>query len=141
MDLVDGTLAPTVQTWIKLGPIDLMDFYLKVGKQQFFTSIKTCLVNDEFGVPEEHALDFGEYTYPHNLHYYVGQLNPITRKPHGLGRRISSKSGRILEGQFENGAPSGYARYIWDNGDYYIGMQKDSLANGVGRLVRSNGLV
>ena len=59
-------------------------------------------------MPEEHALEFGEYTYPHNLHYYIGQLNPVTKKPQGLGRRISSKSGRILEGQFENGIPSGY---------------------------------
>jgi hypothetical protein len=72
VELVNGTLAPTVQTWIKLESIDLMDFYLKLGKQQFFNSIKKCMVNDEFGVPEEHALDFGEYYYPHNLHHYVG---------------------------------------------------------------------
>ena len=114
---------------------------MKIGKYEFFDFIRKCKNNDEFGVPEEHALEFGEYRYPHNLHYYVGQINPVTRKPQGLGRRITSKSGRILEGQFENGIPSGYARYIWDNGDYYIGMQKDSLANGQGKLVRANGLI
>jgi len=101
----ENDISQSIDKWKELGPISLLDIYR--DKNVHFES--------EFS-----NLQYGEYNYKHGLYKYVGQLN-IKGQPHGLGRRISSKTNRIVEGQFKNGETCGYARYIWENGDYYIG--------------------
>ena len=138
---MDGEISTefsfAVDQWKKLGPLDFAEMYrtlIKDNKNKEKPKDRVLTNNDR-------TLKFGNYNYPHNLYQYTGQLDAATGKPHGLGRRVSSKSNRIIEGQFYEGIPSGFARYIWDNGDYYLGMQNDTLANGYGKLVKINGTI
>jgi len=42
------------------------------------------------------------------------------------------------EGDYINGKGEGYGKYIWENGDYYIGQWKNGLFNGKGTYYNSN---
>ena len=132
--MVDGFVPQSLNKWQQLGPIDLLDFYKNIPN--FINFVNFIEKSDEDGNPISYKLSLGDYSFSHSNHIYTGQLDPHTLKPHGLGRKISLKNGRILEGQFIAGIATGYARYIWDNGDYYIGYVKDSMANGKGTLYK-----
>jgi hypothetical protein len=52
--------------------------------------------------------------------YYSGQQ--IAYKQDGIGREVFYKDdNEIQEGQFEDGKLNGYARVIFEDGDYYEG--------------------
>jgi hypothetical protein len=53
---------------------------------------------------------------------YLGEGNPKIKTKEGRGMRIGRR-GCILEGNFENNKWNGIARYISNNGTYYIGEQ------------------
>mmetsp|Transcript_39626 Transcript_39626/g.60672 ORF Transcript_39626/g.60672 Transcript_39626/m.60672 type:complete len:88 (+) Transcript_39626:1181-1444(+) len=63
-----------------------------------------------------------EYSYPQDLFYYYGQIDKTTGLPEGFGRRITVKNGRIIEGRFVQGVCRGWARIIFENGDYFKGF-------------------
>ena len=39
--------------------------------------------------------------------------------PHGYGRLISTDNGSFIDGQFKDGKPHGYVRWIHYHGDYW----------------------
>ena len=47
----------------------------------------------------------------------------------------------MLEGDFINGKAEGNGKYIWENGEYYIGENKNGLKNGKGTLYYANGKI
>jgi hypothetical protein len=68
---------------------------------------------------------------------YFGQL--AAGCPQGWGRIVSAK-GSLIEGWFERGELSCYARIIDSNGTVYIGGIANKTWNGRGRLVDCSGL-
>ena len=45
----------------------------------------------------------------------------------------------VFEGMFENNEINGFGRVIFSNQDYYIGMMKSDLPDGVGDYYFANG--
>lgn len=66
-----------------------------------------------------------------HMRNYFGQLND-EGKPHGFGRKQSKFS--IYDGQFQNGEMDGWGRLIYYNGSHYVGMWKENMYDGMGRL-------
>jgi len=60
--------------------------------------------------------------------------------PHGLGRLIYSGiyGAYILEGYFDNGKATGFARWIWDDGVNYTGQLKNFICHGEGKMILGN---
>ena len=51
-------------------------------------------------------------------------------------------NGKIMyEGDYINDKREGNGKYIWENGNYYIGQWKNSLRNGKGTMYYSNGKI
>jgi hypothetical protein len=38
----------------------------------------------------------------------------------------------MYEGESDNGVKNGFGRYIWNNGDYYVGNWNNGVPNGYG---------
>lgn len=47
----------------------------------------------------------------------------------------------MYEGESDNGVKSGFGRYIWHNGDYFIGTWTNGVPNGYGMQVYEDGTV
>ena len=60
---------------------------------------------------------------------------------HGKGK-LYSKNGKIIYyGEFFEDKFEGNGKYIYNNGDYYIGKWKDSKRNGKGILIDKKGKI
>jgi hypothetical protein len=94
--LSDGEQSLSLQKWRELGPIDILEFYKNITG--FYNFCNFVEKPDEDGTPVKYNLTIGDYNYNHSGHFYTGQLDPHTLKPHGLGRKISLKNGRVIEG-------------------------------------------
>ena len=70
----------------------------------------------------------------------VGQFAKGTSTEEGIVRLVSQNN-QIQEGFFSGGKLNGYGRVCYQHGDYYIGMYKNYLRNGHGKMVRANGQV
>lgn len=46
----------------------------------------------------------------------------------------------MYEGQFDNGVKSGFGRYIWADGKFYVGQWSNNQQNGLGSMVLQNGV-
>ena len=65
-------------------------------------------------------------------------INFVDSDPSLLGKEINHI---IYEGQFRNDIYHGYGRYIYSNGNYYIGSWQDGKRSGWGKLVDRSGKV
>ena len=116
-----GKTHISLKKWRELGSFNLLDMHKKSP------------------INFDSKLQFGEYRS--NIAHYIGQVNQEGRA-HGLGRWVSSEvDNHIYEGQFKYGKFDGFGRYIWEGGDYYVGMWKDECMNGEGRKVYEKGKV
>ena len=86
------------------------------------------------GEPIDQTLTFGQ---SHNNKYIIGQLG-ANGKVTGVGKEINHI---IYEGQFKDDIYNGYGRFIYSNGNYYIGNWLDGKRSGWGRLVDKSGKV
>lgn len=102
--------------WNELGPLRLEDI----------------IANSE--EPIDQGLAFGQSKYNK---YIIGQIGPDGRVQ-GVGKEINHI---IYEGQFKNDIYHGYGRYIYANGNYYIGSWVDGKRSGYGKLVDKSGRV
>ena len=59
--------------------------------------------------------------------------------PHGIGIKVYGSFGNIQEGYWKDGELHDRGRYIWDDGEYYIGEWKVDHYNGEGTLYYKNG--
>jgi hypothetical protein len=47
----------------------------------------------------------------------------------------------MFEGNYINDKEEGNGKYIWEDGKYYIGQEKNGLRNGKGTMYYSNGKI
>ena len=47
----------------------------------------------------------------------------------------------MYEGDYINDKKEGNGKYIWENGEYYIGQFKNGLSHGKGTMYYSNGKI
>ena len=79
-------------------------------------------------------MKFGQSKYNR---YIIGQLAP-NGKVNGVGKEINHI---IYEGMFKDDTYNGFGRFIYSNGDYYIGQWVDGKRQGHGKLVDKHGKV
>lgn len=79
-------------------------------------------------------MTFGQSKYNK---YIIGQLGP-NGKVTGVGKEINHI---IYEGQFRDDIYNGFGRFIYSNGNYYIGNWLDGKRSGFGKLVDKSGRV
>ena len=89
-------MQPVKDKWNELGPLRLEDIIANSTE------------------PLNQKLQFGQSNYSE---YIIGQLGADGRVQ-GVGKEINNI---IYEGQFKNDIYHGYGRYIYSNGNYYIG--------------------
>ena len=102
--------------WNELGPLRLDDI----------------VANSQISIDQ--SLVFGQSKYNK---YIIGQLGG-NGKVTGVGKEINHI---IYEGQFVNDVYNGYGRFIYSNGNYYIGNWLDGKRSGYGKLVDKQGKV
>jgi hypothetical protein len=83
--------------WVDLGPLKLEEIVAKSSD------------------PIDQSLPFGQSQFNK---FIIGQIGPDGRCQ-GVGKEINHI---IYEGQFRDDLFHGYGRYIYSNGNYYIGM-------------------
>ena len=96
--------------WNELGPLRLEDI-MRNSKE-----------------PIDQSRQFGQ---SHFNKYILGQLG-VNGKVTGVGKEINHI---IYEGQFNDDVYSGFGRFIYSNGNYYIGNWLDGKRSGYGKLV------
>ena len=96
--------------WNELGPLRLDDI----------------VANSE--VPIDQSMKFGQSKYNK---FIIGQLGG-NGKVTGVGKEINHI---IYEGQFLNDVYNGFGRFIYSNGNYYIGNWEEGKRSGFGKLV------
>ena len=111
-----AALKAVKDKWSELGPLKLEDIVAN---------------SDE---PIDQSLEFGQSRYSK---FIIGQIGPDGRCQ-GVGKEINHI---IYEGQFKNDVYHGYGRYIYSNGNYYIGNWIDGKRSGWGKLVDRNGKI
>ena len=89
-------LRAAKEKWSELGPLRLEDIVAN----------STDLVDQ--------TMKFGQSKYNK---YLIGQLGP-NGKVSGIGKEINHI---IYEGKFKNDVYNGYGRFIYSNGNYYVG--------------------
>ena len=77
---------------------------------------------------------FGKYTYASN-----GQFKNDLRN--GKGTEYYSNGNIKYDGDWINDKYEGNGKYIWENGEYYIGQWKNGLSHGKGIEYYSNGKI
>jgi len=102
--------------WNELGPLKLEDI-VSNSKE-----------------PIDQTLTFGQSKYNK---YIIGQLGP-NGKVTGVGKEINHI---IYEGQFRDDIYNGFGRFIYSNGNYYIGNWLDGKRSGFGKLVDKSGRI
>jgi len=114
-DEIPGVALKAVKDkWNELGPLKLEDI----------------IANSTESIDQ--SLQFGQSR--HNK-FIIGQVNHDGRV-FGVGKEINHI---IYEGQFKNDIYHGYGRYIYSNGNYYIGNWVDGKRSGWGKLVDKSG--
>ena len=73
-----------------------------------------------------------------NGDFYIGEIDPVTRKRYGYGAYIWN-DGRYFEGDFVDNKRTGKGIYILNSGSYYVGDFIDGQKNGVGKEWDSKG--
>ena len=58
-----------------------------------------------------------------------------------MGRQVWNHGKNIYEGHFLNDERHGFGRFIWDDGEYYVGYWKDGYMSGQGKRVFPYGAV
>jgi len=82
--------------------------------------------------PVDQSLPFG--TSKHNK-FIMGQIGADGRTQ-GLGKEFNNV---IYEGQFKDDVYHGFGRFIYTNGNYYIGNWQMGKRSGRGKFVDMNG--
>ena len=98
--------------WNELGPLRLEDI-MRNSKE-----------------PIDQSRQFGQ---SHFNKYILGQLGG-NGKVTGVGKEINHI---IYEGQFKDDVYNGFGRFIYSNGNYYIGNWLDGKRSGYGKLVEN----
>ena len=98
--------------WNELGPLRLEDI-MRNSKE-----------------PIDQSRQFGQ---SHFNKYILGQLGS-NGKVTGVGKEINHI---IYEGQFKEDVYNGFGRFIYSNGNYYIGNWLDGKRSGYGKLVEN----
>lgn len=109
-------LQAVKQKWSELGPLRLEDIIANSNE------------------PIDQSLQFGQSKYNK---YIIGQIGHDGRVQ-GVGKEINHI---IYEGQFKNDIYHGYGRYIYSNGNYYLGNWVDGKRSGWGKLVDKSGKI
>lgn len=107
-------LRAAKEKWNELGPLRLEDIVANSSE------------------PVDQTMKFGQSKYNK---YLIGQLGP-NGKVYGIGKEINHI---IYEGKFKNDIYSGYGRFIYSNGNYYVGNWLDGKRSGRGRLIARSG--
>jgi hypothetical protein len=102
--------------WNELGPLKLEDI-VSNSKE-----------------PIDQTLTFGQSKFNK---YIIGQLGG-NGKVTGVGKEINHI---IYEGQFKDDIYNGFGRFIYSNGNYYIGNWLDGKRSGFGKLVDKSGRI
>lgn len=102
--------------WNELGPLKLEDIVANSNE------------------PIDQTMSFGQSKYNQ---YIIGQLGP-NGKVSGVGKEINHI---IYEGQFRDDVYNGFGRFIYSNGNYYIGSWLDGKRSGQGKLVDKSGRI
>ena len=110
-----------LETWQKLSPLLVDDILMFSEKNQLQSS-------DDIEIKEVR----------HESYLAIGQFQKATTSEEGIVRLVSQNN-QIQEGYFSGGKLNGFGRVCYQHGDYYIGMYKNYLRNGHGKLVRANG--
>ena len=108
----------------KNGKVDGMGVYQ--GKEELFFKGRF-----EKGQQVEGELVWG----PNNKYSYTGPL--LNNKFHGKG--ILRKEDGTYQGTFENGKKTGFATYIWKDGNRFEGTFEKDKKNGYGELYNGQG--
>jgi hypothetical protein len=117
VDGADGVALKAVKDkWCRLGPLNLEDI----------------IANST--IPVQSDLPFGRSRYDSHIE---GQMNSKGRIT-GVGKEINNI---IYEGQLRDDVYHGFGRYIYSNGNYYIGNWADGKRCGKGKLVDTSGKV
>lgn len=87
--------------------------------------------------------DFGDIelrkeTMDENGGVYIGYWNNQTNVKEGYGQQIF-QTGAKYEGLWRDNTPEGEGRYIYENGDYYVGNRVKGKAHGQGSFVTNEG--
>lgn len=115
-DSAGVALAAVKQKWSELGPLRLEDIIANSNE------------------PIDQSLQFGQSKYNK---FIIGQIG-LDGRVQGVGKEINHI---IYEGQFKNDIYHGYGRYIYSNGNYYIGNWVDGKRSGWAKLVDKSGKV
>lgn len=116
-DESDGVALKAVKDkWCRLGPLNLEDI----------------IANST--IPVQSDLPFGRSRYDSHIEGQVNSKGRVT----GVGKEINNI---IYEGQLRDDVYHGYGRYIYSNGNYYIGMWENGKRCGKGKLVDTSGKV
>lgn len=117
VDEGDGVALKAVKDkWCRLGPLNLEDI----------------IANST--IPVQSDLPFGRSRYDSHIE---GQINSKGRVT-GVGKEINNI---IYEGQLRDDVYHGFGRYIYSNGNYYIGNWADGKRCGKGKLVDTSGKI
>ena len=113
----EGVALRTVKDkWNELGPLKLEDI----------------MANSEEEINKN--IPFGKSKFNQ---YIIGQIGE-DGKVQGVGKEINHI---IYEGQFKNDQYHGYGRFIYSNGNYYLGNWIDGKRQGWGKLVDKGGKI
>lgn len=85
-------------------------------------------------IPIDQSRSFGQSAFNQHIIGQVGSNGKVS----GVGKEINHI---IYEGQFQDDIYNGYGRFIYGNGNYYLGYWLDGKRNGYGKLVDTNGRV
>ena len=109
-DQPGAALKAVKEKWSELGPLRLEDIIAHSSE------------------PIDQSLPFGQSRFNK---YIIGQIGGDGRVQ-GVGKEINHI---IYEGQFKNDIYHGYGRYIYSNGNFYLGNWVDGKRSGWGKLV------
>lgn len=115
-DQPGAALKAVKEKWTELGPLKLEDIIANSSE------------------PIDQSLQFGQSRFNK---FIIGQIGPDGRVQ-GVGKEINHI---IYEGQFKNDIYHGYGRYIYSNGNFYLGNWVDGKRSGWGKLVDKSGKV
>lgn len=85
-------------------------------------------------IPIDQSRAFGQSAFNQHIIGQVGSNGKVS----GVGKEINHI---IYEGQFQDDIYNGYGRFIYGNGNYYLGYWLDGKRNGYGKLVDTNGRI
>lgn len=109
-------LRAVKEKWAELGPLKLDEIVANSTE------------------PIDQVMPFGQSKFNK---FIIGQVG-VNGMVCGVGKEINHI---IYEGQFKNDTYHGYGRYIYSNGNYYVGNWQFGKRQGWGKLVDRSGRV